>query len=238
MNENELKKYKAVQKIAKDAMEYLKSYIKEGVSEADIANAASRFMLSRGASSFWYHGVGALVFVGSRTLLSISGRDYKPSGKAVGKNDFVTVDLGPQIGQYWGDYARSFVVVDGKVASNIGKTPPKKIKEMFEGIEAEKKLHKKLIDIVKPNMTFGELFSIMNELILEHDCVTLDFKKNLGHSIEKNVDDRIYIEDGCRKKLSDVSLFTFEPHIKIEGGQFGFKREDIYYFSGGVLRRL
>lgn len=238
MKKSELERYKAVQKIAKDTMKYLESYIKKGVSEADVVDAANRFMLVRGVSSFWYHGVGALLFVGDRTLLSISGREYKPSSKKVGKNDFVTVDLGPQVNSCWGDYARSFVVSDGKVISNIGGNPLKKIKKLFEGIKIENILHKKLKNIAKPNMTFGELFSIVNETIVQQGYVNLDFNKNFGHSIEKNLDSRIYIEEGCEKRLSDVKLFTFEPHIKREGGSFGFKIEDIYYFSGRVLRKL
>ena len=47
--------------------------------------------------------------------------------------------------------------------------------------------------------------------------MNLDFLGNQGHSIEKNQEDRVYIEKGNRKKLSEVSYFTFEPHIARKG---------------------
>ena len=61
---------------------------------------------------------------------------------------------------------------------------------------------------------------------------------NLGHSIMRRKDDRIYIEKGNNKKLGDVSYFTFEPHISSEGSKYGYKRENIYYFEDGVIREL
>ena len=38
----------------------------------------------------------------------------------------------------------------------------------------------------------------------------LDFAGNLGHSIVESKDDRIYIEKGNRRKLSEVKMFTFD----------------------------
>ena len=40
------------------------------------------------------------------------------------------------------------------------------------------------------------------------------------------------------KKFSRVRLFTFEPHIALINGTYGFKKENIYYFDGGHLRLL
>ena len=47
-----------------------------------------------------------------------------------------------------------------------------------------------------------------------------------------------YIEKGNNTKLGEVNLFTFEPHISIEGSKYGYKKEDIYYFENGVLKKL
>lgn len=57
----------------------------------------------------------------------------------------------------------------------------------------------------------------------------LDFAGNLGHSIVESKDDRIYIEKGNRRKLSEVKMFIFEPHISTPNSKYGYKREDIYY---------
>lgn len=102
----------------------------------------------------------------------------------------------------------------------------------------EEYLHQALIDAGTPDMTFEELYGYMNELIVNKGFVNLDFLGNLGHSIEKNKNDRIYTEKGNRKRLSDVRMFTFEPHISIPNSQYGYKKEDIYYFENGRLIRL
>ena len=87
-------------------------------------------------------------------------------------------------------------------------------------------------------MTFHELFVRMNAEIDELGFENLDFAKNLGHSIERHIDRRRCIEEGCSSALADVSLFTFEPHIRRKHGLWGFKHEDIYYFEGQRLRVL
>lgn len=102
----------------------------------------------------------------------------------------------------------------------------------------EQYLHKLLIENVTVNMTFEELFYYINDIISEHGFINLDFAGNLGHSIVENKDDRIYIEKGNKAKLSEVKMFTFEPHISTPDSKYGYKREDIYYFKKGKLVKL
>ncbi|MFA6530323.1 MAG: M24 family metallopeptidase [Candidatus Micrarchaeia archaeon] len=237
-NQAKLIKYKKVQQIAKDTVRYLSSYICEGVSESDIASAVKEFMYSQGVQSFWYYDVAALVLVGKRTIESVSGKIYKTTKTKVKENDLVTVDLSPELGLFWGDFARSFIIENGKVISKPSGSSTKKTSELFEGVSIELALHDKLTKIAKPHTTFGELYVIMNDLITDFGYVNLDFKKNLGHSIEKQKEDRSYLEAGCNKRLNEVDLFTFEPHIKKKHGEFGYKWEDIYYFSKGKLKKL
>lgn len=66
----------------------------------------------------------------------------------------------------------------------------------------------------------------------------MDILGKLGHSIVKHKDDRIYIEKGNYTRLGDVSLFTFEPHISIQGSKYRYKKENIYYFKKGRLVEL
>ena len=94
------------------------------------------------------------------------------------------------------------------------------------------------MEIVRPEMTFEELYYQMNEFIQTEGYINLDFMGNLGHSIVRKKEDRIYIEKGNRAKLADVSLFTFEPHISVSGSKYGYKRENIYYFDKEGLKEL
>jgi hypothetical protein len=61
---------------------------------------------------------------------------------------------------------------------------------------------------------------------------------NLGHSIVKKKNDRVYIEEGNKMKLSDATIFTFEPHISIEHSKYGYKKENIYLFKNHELTEL
>lgn len=61
---------------------------------------------------------------------------------------------------------------------------------------------------------------------------------NLGHSIVRQKNDRVYIEKGNQTSLGDVAYFTFEPHISVPNSKYGYKRENIYYFDNGVIKEL
>ena len=102
----------------------------------------------------------------------------------------------------------------------------------------EQKLHRELYDFVTAETTFEELFYHMNKRIIDQGYVNLDFLGNLGHSIEKRSEDRIYIEKGNQKKLREVSCFTFEPHISRENSRYGYKWENIYYLENGKLKKV
>ncbi|WP_081417534.1 M24 family metallopeptidase [Paenibacillus sp. Soil522] len=232
-----ISQYIYVQSIAKATMDELKEFIKEGISEREIVIKAEGILRDKGINIFWYHGIGAFVHVGIRTTISESGKSYKPSDKLVGKNDIVTIDLSPELNTYWGDYARTYVVIDGNVVEEdvLLNSKTEFDMEFLNGIKTEKKLHTQFKHNIKPDMTFEEVYLYMNEVIQQYEYINLDFAGNLGHTIEFNKDSRRYFESENKTKLSEVSLFTFEPHIKHRNGEYGFKREDIYYFRNGEL---
>ena len=86
-------------------------------------------------------------------------------------------------------------------------------------------------DIATPETRMLDLYSVINQSIVEMGYKNLDFRGNLGHSIEKHLDDRRYIESNNRTRLGDCDLFTFEPHICRTNDIWGFKMEDVYYFE-------
>ena len=231
----ELLTYREVQKIAKDTIEYIIDEIKTGMALEEIRFLCEEKMRELGADSFWYYDIGAFVFAGDETTVSVSGREYITSDRHIAMDDIVTIDLSPQVGDTWGDYARTIIIQNGKaVRSDSEIANP----EWRRGVEMEKRLHNRIIEIVRPEMTFEELYYQMNEFIRTEGYINLDFMGNLGHSIVRKKEDRIYIEKGNRTKLADVSLFTFEPHISVSGSKYGYKRENIYYFDKEGLKEL
>ena len=146
--------------------------------------------------------------------------------RTIQENDIITIDLSPQKNNIWGDYARTLVFENGVLCDEIDRI---KNDQWRTGLQMEEYLHKTLIDVATPEMTFEELYYFINNLIVKKGFLNLDFLGNLGHSIVKHKNDRIYTERGNNKRLSDVEMFTFEPHISITDSKYGYKREDIYY---------
>ena len=191
--------------------------------------------LELGADSFWYWDVGAFVFAGDETTVSVSGKQYVTSDKIIENNDIITIDLSPQVGNIWGDYARTIIVENGEVVDDIELIQNQ---EWKSGLQMEDKLHAELFRFVTKGTTFEELYYHMNEFIVENGFVNLDFMGNLGHSIAKVKSDRIYIEKGNKAKLVAMNYFTFEPHIAFPDSKYGYKKENIYYFDEDVLVEL
>lgn len=226
---------KDVQNIAKKAMACTEEQIRPGMTLAQIRALCEQQMYDLGADSFWYYGIGAFVFCGKDTVLSVSGRDYKTPQSVIQPNDIVTLDLSPQAGGVWGDYARTVILENGRVVPDAAQVQNPAWKT---GLLTETFLHEELLRFARPGTTFEELYVHMNAQIREKGFVNLDFHGNLGHSIEKRLDERIYTEKGNNKKLADVPYFTFEPHIAAPGTPWGFKKEDIYFFNDEKLQRL
>ena len=90
-----------------------------------------------------------------------------------------------------------------------------------------------MADFVTRDTSFHQLYEFANDAISTAGYENLDFTGNVGHSIEMHRESRLYLENGNYRMLSEASCFTFEPHIRRKGGDWGFTREDIYYFSHG-----
>lgn len=224
-----------MQDLNRKTMQYLMNTISVGMSLRDIKDMCEKYMLENGADSFWYWNVGAFIFSGDETTMSISGKRYKVANKIITNNDIITIDLSPQNNNYWGDFARTIIIENSKVINDINNIQNQ---EWKNGLLMEKYLHEKLMQIVTVDMTFEELYYIMNDIIKDKGFINLDFLGNLGHSIVENQEERIYIEKGNQTQLSKVKMFTFEPHICIPNSKYGYKREDIYYFKRNKLIKL
>lgn len=110
-----LMEYSDVQRIAKNTIEYIKGEIHPGMKLTEVRSLCEEKMYELGADSFWYYDVGAFVFVGDETTVSVSGREYVTSDKKIATDDIITIDLSPQVEDTWGDYTRTIIVENGKV---------------------------------------------------------------------------------------------------------------------------
>lgn len=226
--------YIEVQTIARKTIEFIKNNLHVGMTLLEVRDLCESKMMELGADSFWYWDVGAFVFAGDETTLSVSGKDYITSERVIAENDIITIDLSPQNGDTWGDLARTIIIENGKVVEVDSVSNA----EWKNGLQMEEFLHEEMCKFVTPKTTFEDLYYYINSIIEERGYINLDFMGNLGHSIVKQKEDRVYIEKGNQIVLGDVSYFTFEPHISVQNSKYGYKKENIYYFDNGVIKEL
>ena len=79
--------------------------------------------------------------------------------------------------------------------------------------------------------TFQQLYEFANGQIEAGGYENLDYLGNIGHSVATRTEDRLFIDRNNLSLLSDVSCFTFKPHVRVRGGRWGFKHENIYFFD-------
>lgn len=224
-----------MQNLNRETIRYASTIVRPGMSLVELRESCEDYLLSHGADSFWYWGIGAFVFAGDKTAVSVSGREYTTEERLIENNDIITIDLSPQKNCVWGDYARTLIVENGSIVNDVESIHNI---EWKNGLKMEERLHQAMLDHVTEGTTFEDLFYCINDLIRECGYVNLDFLGNLGHSIVKDKKHRIYIEKGNTEKLSAVEAFTFEPHISLPGSVYGYKKENIYCFDSNRVREL
>lgn len=88
-------------------IKHIAGKIKVGLNLRDIKTLYEDYLLKNGADSFWYWDVGAFVFVGDETAISMSGKDYKVANRTIQENDIITIDLSPQKDSIWGGLCKN-----------------------------------------------------------------------------------------------------------------------------------
>lgn len=225
--------HRKVQDAAKAVLRELAGTIGPDDTEQSIAARAVSALSARGVTETWYHDCPALVLLGARSCTSVSGRDYRPGVERVGQTNLVTIDLSPSAEGRWGDCARSFPVEEGRVTF----TP--RAPSFVAGISFLQRLHSAVRQLVTPQTTFHDLALWTTQQLDASGFVNLDFRGNVGHSIAARRADRLYLEPGNHRALSDADFFTFEPHVRALDGIWGFKHEDIFFFdAAGRLEEL
>lgn len=213
---------RAAQSAARAAMARLAASVTAADTERTIAERALACLETTGVHTTWYHDCPALVLLGSRSCISLSGRDYVPTDEPVGDRNLVTVDLSPLLDGAAGDYARTLCVEDGRVVHHpVGD-------DFADGLEALEALHCHLVRVARPEATFGELFTSLAARVASLGYENLDLRGNFGHTLTARLEERRFFEAGSPLRLADAGPFTFEPHVRRLGGRWGFKREDVY----------
>ncbi len=230
MDMEELKGYQKVQSAARHTLDNIIGFIRPGITEADLIRKCDEIQRKAGVDGYWYKSLPALVLTGSHTTLAISSTPYSPANTQIRDNDLITIDLNPSMAGYCGDYARTYYVEDG-----VARRSPQLNEEFIAGAYAQDHLHNKLLLVAHIDMTFNDLYQIMYEEINILGFEPLDY---LGHGVQKDMQHLDFIAPNITRTLGEAGLFTLEPQIRLIGGRYGFKHENIYYFKDKVLHEL
>jgi Xaa-Pro aminopeptidase len=228
----ELATYKAAQDIARSVLTEITHYIVPGATEQSLHQACHRLMLAHGASGYWGN-TPAFVLAGDRLRDSVFDHRYQPATIPFGDDEMITIDVGPRIGDCFGDCARSYFLKHGKLV-----TAEQAGEEQAAGMALETILHAAFVKRVTPTTSFAEIYGEMNALVRDAGFENLDLLDNYGHSLEKDVGDFVLMDGKNDRPLGSVEFFTFEPHIARAGSKFAVKLEEVYYFENETVRML
>lgn len=221
----QIQSYREVQHKAKWVMTQLGCQITPEDSEKSIAQKAYALLCEQGLPDTWYYDCPALVLAGGRSCLSISGKYYQASEEKIGGKNLVSIDLSPCFDGVWGDYSRTFAIEFGETTE----TP--KTLEYQNGLNFVRQLHTEMKHWLTPQSSFHQLFQWANVRIRESGFVNLDFRSNVGHSLSQDREQRAFIQAENHLALGEIDFFSFEPFIRLKGGHWGFKHEDVFYFD-------
>ncbi len=200
----EINKIKKACSILDKSFEDAVIYIKEGVTEADIAIELEYRVKKAGGEKPAFD-----------TIVASGYRSSIPHGvasnKKIKKGEFITIDFGTTYEWYNSDITRT---------AFLG-TPTKKDSEIYETVYNAQKL---AIESVKENMKTRDLDKVARDYISKSGFGDY-FSHSLGHGVGLGVHEKPSISKKDNHCLKRGMVFTIEPGIYIPGYQ-GVRIED------------
>lgn len=193
------------QRIAEKAFDYILTFIKEGVTEKEVALTLEYFMLKNGADAL------------SFDTIAVSGKNSSmphgvPTDKKIEKGDFITMDYGAVCDFYHSDMTRTVAV--GEVSSKqieVYETVLKAQEEAFRVMKSGvpcKNVDKAARDTIV-NAGYGEYFG-----------------HGLGHGVGVEIHELPSLNPSSGAILEVGNIVTNEPGIYLPG-EFGVRIEDM-----------
>lgn len=213
--EDEVKKLEAAQAITDAAFTHILSFIKEGVTEQEIAIEIEFYMRRQGAEGMAFEPIVAAGSNGSMC-------HAVPSDYGVQKGDFITMDTGALLDGYNSDMTRTVAL--GKV-SDAQRTVYNTVLQA----------HLAVIDAAKPGLLCCDADKIARDIIEK------DYPGRFGHGLGHGVGVEIHEEPRFSKFDSSPCepgmVITDEPGIYLPD-RFGVRIEDMLLITETGCRSL
>ena len=203
-DEEEIGYIRKAQEIAESAFDDILGFIKEGVTEREIALELDRLMLEKGAEGISFD---TIALAGENTSMPHG----VPSDKKVKNGEFVLMDFGAVYNGYHSDMTRTVCVG----------TPDEEMEKIYNIVLTAQE---KAIAAAKTGVTGKELDAVARRCICDAGYGEY-FGHSLGHGVGLEIHERPNAAPSYDKKLEKGAVITIEPGIYI-AGKFGVRIED------------
>ena len=213
-SEYEVRQMRSAALITKKAMAMIQRYLKEGVTELEIASKFDEISMRLGSEK---PSFSTIVCFGANAAYP----HHAPDKTKLGKGDMVLIDAGATVKNYCSDISRTFIFGKGS-----------RYKEKARIIEVVRETQLKAISAAKAGFGRLDLHNLAKENIDSADNGKYKgkFIHGLGHSLGIEVHD-----SSTSKKLIDGMVTTIEPGIYVEGLGGARIEDDIFITKKGHI---
>ena len=187
---------------------YLKSNLKTGLTETDVALELEVYMRKHGASGLSFDTIVA-------SGINSSMPHAVPTGKLIEKGDFLTMDFGCVYKGYCSDMTRT-VFIGGE--SDISD-------EQLKVYETVYKAQTESLKLIKPGASCKEVDKCARDIIADAGYGDF-FGHGLGHGVGLYIHEEPRFSPKCESELEPGVVITCEPGIYLPG-RFGVRIEDM-----------
>lgn len=215
-SEEEKQKILKAQAIAEKAFDHILGFIKEGVTEREIALELDFFMLKNGAECV------------SFDTIAVSGKNTSlphgvPSDKKIEKGDFITMDYGAVVDGYHSDMTRTLAV--GEISS--------KQAEVYETVLSAQK---KSLEVLKAGISGFDADKAARDIIVQAGYGEF-FGHGTGHGVGLQIHESPRLSPKSKHILEIGDVVTVEPGIYIPD-KFGVRIEDMAFITENGFENL
>ena len=215
-NEYELESVIKAQRIAEKAYEHILGFIREGVTEREVALELDFFMLKYGAEAISFE------------TIAISGANTSkphgvPTDKKICNGDFVTMDYGAVVNGYHSDMTRTVAV---------GEVSDEQIKVYNTVLEAQLRA----LSVLKEGVRCSDADAAARDYIKERGYADF-FRHSTGHGVGLEIHEKHNLSPKNTGLLKCGNIVTIEPGIYIPG-KFGVRIEDMAIITKNSCENL
>lgn len=198
----ELENIKKACMITDDCFDYLKTFIKVGMSEKQVANEIEKFFMSNGADELAFDTIVA------------SGKNSSmphavPTDKLIEPGDPITIDMGCKVNGYCSDMTRT--IFAGFV--------PQAIKPIYDFVL------KTQIQVIE-NLKEGSNVRVVSKMVDNNIKLNgFEVMHSLGHGVGLEIHEYPYFSNKTDFLLKENMVITDEPGVYIQN-KFGVRIED------------